>query len=454
MIDGSLFFISRGYALLSWFALRPLGLETSGMADARYKRQSGSRPPRRDDDASPPPANAQSPWVQLRSASFHPFIYERMVRTADSAAKPGDIVNVYDKTGRFFGRGMYSPRSQIVLRMLAHDDRPIDDAFWQSAVARAVDLRRTMNLEAVTDAYRLVHAEGDGLSGLILERYADCLVMEVFSLGIHQRAGKLMQWAADAMGPPTSLDRPDKVSPTWRTIVRADEAIERIEGFRVRADEQTLSGKVTIREHGIRYRVDVTGGHKTGFFCDQRDNRKRLASLCRDAVVLDGCCYTAGFGLAAKLLGEAREVTSVDLDEAALAVAKENVNLNNTRLNLVHSDIFTYLRQMLANGRQFDVVVLDPPKLATSRTLVEEALRKYHDLNSLGMKVLRPGGILLTCSCSGLISRDIFLQTAHRARPQGRSLQLLEYTGASPDHPVMMNCPESAYLKAAWFRVL
>lgn len=423
------------------------------MADARYRRNPGDRPVRRDDESAAP-INAESPWVQLRSASFHPFIYERMVRTADPAAKPGDVVNVYDKTGRFFGRGMYSPSSQIVLRMLSYDDRPIDDEFWRSAVKQAIDLRRTMNLDSTTDAYRLIHAEGDGLSGLILERYADCLVMEVFSLGIHQRAAKLLQWTAEALGPPTSMDRPDKASPTWRTIVRADEAIERIEGFRVRADEREFSGKVTIREHGIRYRVDVTGGHKTGFFCDQRDNRKRLATMCNDATVLDGCCYTAGFGLAAKLLGNARDVTSVDLDEAALAVAKENVNLNNTRINLVHLDIFTYLRQMLANGRQFDVVILDPPKLATSRTLVEEALRKYHDLNALGMKVLRPGGLLLTCSCSGLISRDMFLQTVNRARPQGRALQLLEYTGASPDHPVMMNCPESAYLKAAWLRVL
>jgi 23S rRNA (cytosine1962-C5)-methyltransferase len=392
--------------------------------------------------------------VQLRSASFHPFIFERMVRTADPAARPGDVVNVYDKMGRFFGRGMYSPKSQIVLRMLSHDDRPIDDAFWQSAIAQAVAFRRTLNLDAVTDAYRLVHAEGDGLSGLILERYADCLVMEVFSLGIYQRAGMLMRAAAEAMGPPTSLDRPDKASPTWRTIIRADEAIERIEGFRVRADEREMSGKVTIREHGIRYRVDASGGQKTGFFCDQRDNRLRLATLCKDATVLDGCCYTGGFGLAAKVLGGAKEVTSVDIDEDALAIAKENVNLNNTRLSLVHSDMFNYLRQMLAINRQFDVVILDPPKLAASRTLVDDALRKYHDLNSLGMKMVRPGGILLTCSCSGLISRDMFMQTVQRARPMGRNLQLFEYTGAAADHPVMMSCPESAYLKAAWFRVL
>jgi 23S rRNA (cytosine1962-C5)-methyltransferase len=403
----------------------------------------------------PPPPNAQSPWVLLRSASRHPFIYQRMIDGADPAAKPGDVVQVYDKSGLLFGRGLYNPNSQIALRILAYGDAAIDESFWRNAVVRAIELRRQLNLDAVTDAYRLVHAEGDGLSGLIVERYADCLVFEYFSLGMHQRRDHLAAMIAEALGPPTRKDKPTGAGKSWNVIQRADDRVEKMEGFHVPPAASDASNRVVIQEHGVRYRVDMTGGHKTGFFCDQRDNRRRFANLCRDANVLDLCCYTGGFGLSAKILGGATDVTSVDLDEAALAIARENVNLNNARVSLVHSDAFIYLRQMIANGSTFDAVVLDPPKLAISREDVDDALRKYHDLNSLAMQVVRPGGLLLTCSCSGLISPQVFMQTVHRAsRYARRTLQLFEESVAAPDHPILLDCPESAYLKAFWLRVL
>jgi 23S rRNA (cytosine1962-C5)-methyltransferase len=406
---------------------------------------------------TPAPPDAQSPWVQLRSAMNHPFVYKKMVRQADPAARPGDVVNLYDKSGAFFGRGLYNPRSQIVVRVLAASPEPVDDAFWRGRLARAIDLRRRLRLDDATDAYRLVHAEGDGLSGLILERYADCLVYEFFALGMFQRAAELGRIMAELLGPPTALDRPAQASPIWRTFLRADSRIERLEGFHVPAPTFTASDspRVTIREHGVRYRVDIHEGHKTGFFCDQRENRLRLAGFCRDAHVLDLCCYTGGFALCAAKLGPARSVTGVDLDEAAVALARENANLNQARIDFVYADAFTYLRQMLANGRQFDVVVLDPPKLATYREEVDEALRKYFDFNQLAMQAVRPGGLFLTCSCSGLVSPPRFLETVHRAAQRaGRPLQLLAQTAAGADHPVMLNCPESAYLKALWCRVL
>lgn len=405
-----------------------------------------------------PPLGAQSPWVQLRSAMIHPFIYRKMVRQADPAARAGDVVNLYDKAGQFFGRGLYNPRSQIVVRVLTHDDVPIGDAFWHARLEQAVAHRRQLALDEVTDAYRLVHAEGDGLSGLIAERYADCLVFEIFSLGIFQRCEKLGAQLAEILGPPTSLERPDKAGGAWRTFVRADSRIERLEGFHVPgpADHAAeTSSRLTIREHGVRYRVDIKLGHKTGFFCDQRDNRLRLARLCRDATLLDLCCYTGGFSLCARKLGAAREVTGVDLDENAIAVARENANLNQTRVDFVYADAFTYLRQMLANQRQFDVVVLDPPKLATYREEYDDAVRKYFDLNNLAVQVVRPGGVLLTCSCSGLVSAAAFTEAVQRAAQRaGRTLQMFDQTGAAPDHPVLLSCPESAYLKALWFRVL
>ena len=401
-----------------------------------------------------PRKDLASPWVRLRSATFHPFIYQRMIGETDPAARPGDVVNVYDKTRSLFGRGLYNPRSQITLRMLTHDDTPVDEAFWRRRLEQAVLLRRRLNLNDVTDAYRLVHAEGDELSGLIVERYADCLVFELFSLGMFQRRKEFAEYLGQILGPAGGLDRPQPASPGWRAVFRADTHIERTEGFAVPPEDRGAVGSVVIREHGVRYRVDLAAGHKTGFFCDQRDNRRRFAAFCRDAAVLDLCCYTGGFGLCAKLLGQAADVTSVDLDEAAIAVARENVNLNQTRVNLVHSDVFIYLRQMMANNRQYDAVVLDPPKLAQTRNDVDDALKKYHDLNHLAVQAVRPGGMLLTCSCTGLVWRDVFIQTVHHAaRRARRRLQLIDQTGAASDHPIMLNCPESEYLKALWFRV-
>ena len=412
------------------------------------------------------PSGAMSPWVQLRSGTAHPFIFQRMVRTADPTTRPGDIVNIYDKSGALFGRGLYNPNSMIVLRVLAYGDTPIDEAFWRSTLMRAVDLRRRLRLDETTDAYRLVHAEGDGLSGLIVERYADCLVFEFFSLGMFQRCHMLAQHFNALLGAPSHLSEPRALAratlanhsrneeSSWRVVVRADEFIERAEGFRLASLQQPEIGRLVIREHGIRYRIDVTGGHKTGFFCDQRENRRRLATLCRDATVLDLCCYTGGFGLCAKVLGDARHVTGVDLDETAVAIAKENAHLNQTRIDFVHSDAFAYLRLMIANARKFDTVILDPPKLAATRDDVDEALRKYNDLNSLAMQVVRPDGVFVTCSCSGLVPRSVFNETVFRAARRARvSLQIFEETGAGPDHPVAMNCPESEYLKVLWTRV-
>jgi 23S rRNA (cytosine1962-C5)-methyltransferase len=406
-----------------------------------------------------PPTEAVSPWVQLRTTNRHPFVYKKMIRQADPTAQPGAVVNVYGREGQWLARGLYNPRSQIVVRILTREDLPVDDAFWRTRFEQAVALRRQMVLDDATDAYRLVHAEGDGLSGLIAERYADCLVFEVFSLGMYQRCQQFLPILADVLGPPSCLDRPDRAAPNWRLRLRADSRIERIEGFRVPENHaeqpDAPPDRLVIREHGVRYWVDLKAGHKTGFFCDQRDNRARLAAYCRDATVLDLCTYTGGFALCAKLLGDAREVTGVDLDEAAVALAKENANLNQTRIDFVWADAFTFIRQMLKNERQFDVVVLDPPKLAVYRNEYDEALRKYNDFNALAMQVVRPGGVYVTCSCSGLVSQAVFRQTVHQAAQRaGRHLQLIDQTGAAPDHPVMLDCPESEYLKVLWFRVL
>ena len=401
-----------------------------------------------------PNAAFETPWVQIRTAGVHPLLYKRMVGETDPAAKPGDVVHIYDRSGRRIGAGLFNPRAPIVVRRLAGETEVIDESFWRRRLRDAIELRRFLAVDGVTDAYRLVHAEGDGLSGLIVERFADRLVFEVFSIGMFQRAAMIGGLLSELLGRPAALDRPDRAAEQWRVLIRADEPIERAEGFRAPPMDDDAGHTLVIREHGLRYRVDPAGGHKTGFFCDQRDNRRRLAGWCGGASVLDLCCYSGGFGLCAAKLGGAKQVTGVDLDEHAVALAKDNANLNQVRIEHVHADAFTYLRQMIANGRAYDVVVLDPPKLAFSRDGLEEALRRYHDLNGLALQVVRSGGLLLTCSCSGLVSEEAFIETVHRAaRRFGRTLQLVDRSGAAPDHPVALECPESAYLKALWLRV-
>jgi len=391
----------------------------------------------------PPAAARVSPWAELRSVAYRTFLYQKMVGQASSDAEPGSCVSVYDRRGELFGHGLFNPRSEIALRMLNFDATPIDEAFWQSAVGRAVQLRtRTLRLQECTDACRLIHAEGDDLSGLIVDRYGDVLSLEIFSLGMWRLLPELLPILHAAAG-------------TKLHIVRVDEKVQQQEGFSAEPiRSEGLPASVKLAEHGVRFQIDFEQGHKTGFFCDQRENRLQLARMTGDADVLDLCCYTGGFGLYAKVLGKAREVTCVDLDERAIALAKRNANLNQVRLDTAQADAFTYMRQMQSNERTYDVVVLDPPKLIPSRQEMEEGLRKYADLNRLAASLVKPDGLLLTCSCSGALQRADFVELVLRAtRQAGRESQILNITGAGPDHPVSPRCPESGYLKAVWLRL-
>jgi 23S rRNA (cytosine1962-C5)-methyltransferase len=397
------------------------------------------------DSAAPlPAARTEQPWVRLRSAAFAAFIFKRMIGEVSPDARPGDCVAVYDKHGALFGHGLYNPRSLITLRMLNFDQTPIDRAFWRQAIDRAASLRtKVLRLNDVTDAYRLIHAEGDDLSGLVVDRYADTLSVEIFSLGIWRQIHELLPILHECAG-------------TRQHLVRFDERSQSQEGIDASAiHSPAMPDAVNITENGVRFRVEFGAGHKTGFFCDQRDNRRRLAGLASDADLLDACCYSGGFGITAKVLGGAKDVTCVDLDEKAVEMARRNANLNQTRINAVHSDAFGYMRQMQTNGTSYDVVVLDPPKLIFGRNDLGEGRGKYFDLNRLAASLVKPGGLLLTCSCSGALGRDEFVSLAvGAARQAGRQSQILDVTGAAPDHPVSPRCPESAYLKAAWLRLL
>ena len=236
-------------------------------------------------------------------------------------------------------------------------------------------------------------------------------------------------------------------------VIQVDDGIARMEGIRPEdAPESSAPVKlVKIVENGITYEVDFAQGHKTGFFCDQRDNRLKFASLVKGGTVLDLCCYSGGFSIAAKMLGGAAEVTAVDLDEKAVAMARRNANINQQRIEFVHADAFVYARQMVRNGRLFDAVLLDPPKFIIGRDGFEEGIKKYHDLNMLGLQCVRPGGLFVTCSCSGLLSPYEFEQTVIKAaQRQGRKLQIMGMTGPGWDHPYLSTYPEGRYLKVLW----
>ncbi|WP_395747581.1 class I SAM-dependent rRNA methyltransferase [Prosthecobacter sp.] len=404
------------------------------------------RHPRRDSPPAPPPGSADwlRPWAQMKYFSFHPAVYPNMIRAVSPDAGAGDLVNVYDKEGQLFGSGFYNPKAHVPLRVLQHGENVLSEDALDARLDAALDLRlKTLRLNETTDAWRVVSSDGDGLSGLVVDRYADVLSIEVTTLGVWRRLPRWLPRLHAALG-------------TRQHLIEVDPDIARIEGMRwadvPQADEPSPRS-VRIRENGVRYQVSFEDGHKTGFFCDQRDNRLKFGHLARGRRVLDLCSYTGGFSLSARVHGGCEDVTAVDLDEKAIAQAKKNADLNQVRIDWVHADTFTWGRQMQQNGTLWDAVVLDPPKLVFSRDAEEGQLgrNKYYDMNAVALGLLRRGGLFVTCSCSGLLDvaefEDIVMRAAHRSK---RRLQILDRTGAGADHPVMSNCPESRYLKVLW----
>jgi len=384
-----------------------------------------------------------APTVTLKYLSFHPSIWPKMIGEVSRDASPGSLVRVLKKDGEPFGWGFWNPKAGMPLRVVRHGTEPLDEDFFLEAIVRAAELRRSIfDLDAETDTYRAVHADADQLPGLVADRFGELLSLEITTLAAWQRLGTWIPALHEAFG-------------TRRAFVRVDPALARVE--RIPSSTHPLSDeslrKLKVREHGVTFEVDFAEGHKTGFFCDQRDNRRRLAALATGKTVLDLCCYSGAFSVHAALAG-AGEVTGVDLDEKAIAMAKRNANLNQARVKFTHADAFTWARTMIDNGRQWDLVLADPPKFVTGRD-DETGRAKYHDLNKLALQLVKPGGLFVTCSCSGRLSEfefeKIVTGAAHR---QDRRLQVFDRTGAGPDHPTLSNYPESRYLKVLWSRVL
>lgn len=383
------------------------------------------------------------PTVRLKNAwkSTHPWIFQRLVDKPAQRPKPGSIVDVIGVDGDWIGRGFYNGHSRIALRMLENDPDVAVDADWFARkIAAAVSLRRdVLKLDQISDAWRVVHSEGDGISGLVVDRYGDLLVVEYFSAG----AFRHREWIYDALR---------AQFPGCRFYAFADEHVQKQESFDFRGTEAVPPAIIT--EYGIKFRADPAGAHKTGFFADQRENREWLSQQVAGKRVLDLCCNTGGFGVYAKARG-AEEVIGVDIDADVINIAKGNAKLNGAHVKFVQADIFPYLRDMGNAGERFDVVILDPAKMTRDREQVIPALKKYLDMNKLALGVVKPGGLFATFSCTGLVSEDQFLDMLRRAAfYAGRTVQVLRVSGAGADHPWLAQVPESRYLKAVFCRVL
>ncbi len=377
----------------------------------------------------------------------HPWVLDTAIERVEGTPADGDVVDLATHEGRFIARGIWNASSRLRVRLYAFDSGvPLDAPFWRARIQAAVALRRTLGLDDRAGAARLINSEGDDLSGLIVDRYGDHLAVQVTSLAMAGRIDAICDALEEAVNPAGILLR------------GADRGLSKLEGLHLpdRVIRGTApDGPVFIREGNLSWGVDLTEGQKTGFYLDQRENRRAAALLARDRRVLDLFCYSGGFAVTCAVTGAARSVLAVDGSAKATALARANADFNGAaNVTVETADAFARIDSLAAAGEKFGMVILDPPKFARSRGAIEEALRAYHRINRVAVDLLEPGGILVTCSCSGSVSRDDFLEMLSVvAQRSGRQIAMLECRGAAPDHPVSASCLEGEYLKCVIARV-
>jgi 23S rRNA (cytosine1962-C5)-methyltransferase len=372
----------------------------------------------------------------------HPWIFSGAVQQVDEpSVASGSTVDLLAFNGQFLARAAYSPISQIRARVWTFDSNEnIDADFFRKRICAAIVKRQTLKVTRNTNAYRLIHAESDGIPGLIVDRYDDVLVVQSLTAG----SEFLKEALADILLEETGLQN---------IYERSDADVRELEGLQLKAG--ILRGHLSsflfrITEYGLKFNVDIAHGHKTGFYLDQRDNRQRVGELAKDRDVLNCFCYTGGFTIHA-LAGGARSVVSVDSSSDALAMGQENLLLNGPQAGdaeWVEADVFHYLRKLRDQNRSFDMIILDPPKFAPTAAQAEKAARGYKDINLLAFKLLRPGGILVTFSCSGGVDAGLFQKiVASAALDAGVEATIIEHLSQGADHPVSLHFPEGMYLK-------
>ena len=372
----------------------------------------------------------------------HPWIFSGAIGRLDGDPSPGATLDVLSSKGEFLARAAYSPASQIRARVWTFDSsEKVDEELFRHKITRAIALREALfpAQSSSHSAFRLIYAESDGLPGLIVDRYDTTLVVQFLSAGAEY-------WREPITGLLAKLTGLSQI------YERSDADVRELEGLpsRVGPLRGTPPEKLVITEEGLQFQVDLVRGHKTGFYLDQHLNRQTVRYLARERDVLDCFCYTGGFTVNA-LLGGARSVLSVDASADALALCRENIALNSlpdSRHSVLEGDVFQLLRKFRDENRSFDLIVLDPPKFAPTAAQTEKASRGYKDINLLAFKLLRPGGYLLTFSCSGGVDAALFQKiVASAALDAGVDAQILEHLEQAPDHPVALHFPEGTYLK-------
>lgn len=434
-----------------------------GNRDFRKRTQQSGKPSRKENSSAQKSIPRGAPQLQAGSATAqlciilkagreksllrrHPWIFSGAIERVDGAPAGGDTLPVRDDAGNFLAWAAYNPDSQITARVWSfREAENIDAEFFRGRIANAFAARSELKLADKSNGMRLIHAESDGLPGLIVDQYGDVLVMQIGSAGPERWRDTIADILQELCKPSCIYERSDSDS-------RGLEGLELRNGVL----RGTLPDTVEVIENGLRFNVDVAAGQKTGFYLDQRDNRALTETLAADRDVLNCFCYTGGFSLYA-LRGGARSVLSIDASGDALRIAAKNLtrnDLDESRAEWQEADVFQALRTLRDQGRKFDLIILDPPKFAPTAAFAEKAARGYKDINLLGFKLLRPGGLLCTYSCSGGISEDLFQKiVAGAALDAGVDAQIVHHLHASADHPVLLSFPEGAYLKGLVLRV-
>ncbi len=384
--------------------------------------------------------------------AHHPWIFSGAIARADDT-HDGDTVDIFDSAERWIARGYYNARSQITARVWTWHDEPVDRAFLRARLHRAITARDALIDRAATNAYRLVNAESDLMPGLVVDRYTDFVVLQFLTLGVDQRKAEIVDLVQELLEPRGIYERSD-------VDVREKEGLAPAVGVLRGAEPPDT---IEICENNLRFLVDLKRGHKTGFYLDQRENRRRVMQdltgfekPVRSIEILNVFSYTGAFAVYACAANADARVVNLDASRDALNLARENMRLNgcDARGEFTEADAFQMLRRYRDEGRSFDAIILDPPKFVHSQSQVQSGLRGYKDINLLAFKLLKPGGTLVTFSCSGQVSAELFQKVVFEAALDAkRDVQIIAKLSQSPDHPILLSFPESEYLKGLVCRV-
>jgi 23S rRNA (cytosine1962-C5)-methyltransferase len=377
----------------------------------------------------------------------HPWVFSGAVATIDGKPKAGDTVEIVSSKGEWLARGAYSPESQITARVWTFDkEEQVDRDFFVRRIKAAAEYRNFLQLDKADCACREIASESDGLPGLIVDRYADYLVVQFLAAGTEYNREIIVDCLNEVFTPAGIYERSD-------VSVRAKEGLQERVGLLAGSEPPE---QIEINENGLKFMIDVRGGHKTGYYLDQRDNRAVVQAVASGKTVLNCFAYTGGFGVAAAV-GGAEMITNVDSSVPALELAADNMRLNgieDDKFENIEADVFSILRKFRAEGRKFDVIVLDPPKFVESQKALPRACRAYKDIAILGFQLLNPGGLLFNFSCSGLMPQDLFQKiTADAAVDAGVNTRIVSRLSQAADHPTSLNFPEGYYLKGIQCRI-